>query len=336
MSKLIIQIPCYNEAHSLPQTLAELPRELPGFDSVEWLVIDDGSSDGTSQVARELGVDHVIRHTGNRGLAKSFRTGLDAALQMGADVIVNTDGDNQYPGYQIGRLVAPILAGEADLVIGDRQTRINPHFSWGKRQLQWLGSFAVRQLSNTDTPDTVSGFRAFSREAALRMNVVSSFSYTIETLIQAGNQRLKVMSIPITTNGKLRESRLFQSIPQFLARSSSTMLRVYSMYRPLKVFFYFSACLSLFGLIPILRFLYYYFVEGGAGHIQSLVLGGVLLLMGFITFLFGMVADLIAVNRSLLEEILKSTRNEKPLISNSAFRFEEDYLAEETYFSKTH
>ena len=253
-------------------------------------------------------MDHVIRHTRNQGLAAAFRTGLDAALKLGADVIVNTDGDNQYPGHQIAQLVTPILEGKADIVIGDRQPGTNPHFSNGKRWLQRLGSWLVRKLSGTKIPDAVSGFRAFSREAGLRLNVVSTFSYTIETVIQAGHQRLAVASLPITTNGKTRESRLFHSLPHFLAQSGATMLRVYAMYRPLKVFFSLSIVLAVIGIVPIARFLYFYFTIGGAGHIQSLVLGGVFLLMGFVAFLFGMLSDLISINRKLLEETLTKVR----------------------------
>ena len=307
-SKLIIQIPCYNEADTLPFTLRDLPRSLPGVDSVEWLVIDDGSNDGTAVVAKEHGVDHVIVHRRNRGLAAAFRTGLDASLRLGADIIVNTDADNQYRGDNIGALVAPIVAGQADIVIGDRQTWSLAGFSTGKKWLQAVGSLVVRRLSDTDVVDAVSGFRAFSRDAALQLNIVSSFSYTIETIIQAGKKRLAIQCLPIQTNGKTRESRLFASIPHFLAHSIGTMVRVYAMYQPLRVFFYVSLALFTVGFLPILRFLYLYFTGSGSGHIQSLVLGGVLVLMGSLSLMIGLIADLISRNRQLLELALEKIR----------------------------
>jgi len=306
--KLIVQIPCYNEEATLPQTLADIPREIPGVDEVEILIVDDGSTDGTVLVARELGVDHIVRHKRNRGLAATFRTGLDACLRLGADVIVNTDGDNQYAGRDIPKLIAPILRGEADMVVGDRQTWHVAHFSRGKRMLQAVGSYVVRKLSETDVPDTVSGFRAFSREAALQTNIVSPFSYTIETIIQAGKKRMAIASVPIGTNGKTRNSRLFKSIPQFIGKSVGTIVRMYAMYHPLRVFFYISMALMLLGAVPIVRFLYFYFAGNGSGHVQSLVLGGALLSMGFLALMVGLVADLISFNRQLLEFILEKTR----------------------------
>lgn len=306
--KLIIQIPCYNEAETLPQTLQELPREVEGIDVVEWLVIDDGSQDGTSRVARSHGVDHIIRHRRNRGLAAAFRTGMDACLRNDADIIVNTDADNQYRGSNIAALIAPIIRKEADIVIGDRQTWMVSQFSFGKKVLQSLGSLLVRKLSGTTVPDAVSGFRAFSREAALQQNIVSSFSYTIESIIQAGKKRLSVVSVPIETNGKTRDSRLFSSIPQFLAQSGCTMARVYAMYQPLRVFSYISMAFFGLGMVPILRFLYLYTLGQGNGHVQSLVLGGVLVLMGFLGVMIGIVADLISRNRQLLEISLEKIR----------------------------
>jgi glycosyltransferase involved in cell wall biosynthesis len=306
--KLIVQIPCYNEAETLALTLADIPRTIDGVDEVEILVVDDGSNDCTSALARSLGVDHVVRHKCNRGLASAFRTGLDACLRLNADIIVNTDGDNQYAGGDIPSLIRPILAGKADIVIGDRQTSTVAHFSPSKKLLQKVGSYIVRQLSDTNVPDAVSGFRAFSRDAALRTNIVSSFSYTIETLIQAGSKQIAVTSVPIRTNGKTRESRLFRSIPQFVTRSLATLIRMYAMYQPLRVFFYISAVLSVVGIVPILRFLYFYFTVGGAGHIQSLVLGGVSLMMGFLALLIGLLADLISFNRQLLEVTLEKVR----------------------------
>ena len=306
--KLIVQIPCFNEEHTLPQTLADIPREIEGVDEVEILIVDDGSSDRTVKIAHELGVDHVVLHKSNKGLARAFRSGLGAALAAGADIVVNTDGDNQYAGADIPKLIAPILEGRAEIVVGDRQTSKVPHFSPLKKALQALGSAVVRALSNTDVPDAVSGFRALSREAALNINIVSSFSYTIEMLIQAGRKGMAVASVPIATNAKTRESRLFKSIPGFISRSVSTMLRMYTMYQPMRAFFYIGLTLTGLGLLPILRFLYLYAVDGGAGHIQSLILGGVLVVIGLTTFLIGLLADLISFNRQLIELTLEKVR----------------------------
>jgi glycosyltransferase involved in cell wall biosynthesis len=306
--KLIVQIPCYNEEQTLPLTVAGIPREIEGVDQVELLIIDDGSSDRTIEVAGELGVNHIVINKKNMGLARSFRNGLDACLKAGADIIVNTDGDNQYVGEDIPKLVAPILSGQADIVIGDRETSKIPHFSKSKKALQWFGSSIVRKLAGIWVPDAVSGFRAFSRDAALRLNIVSPFSYTIEIVIQAGKKDIAVTSVPIRTNPKTRESRLFKTIPKFIQQSVSTMVRMYAMYQPLRVFFYIGTILSVIGLIPIIRFAFFYFTEGGAGHIQSLVLGGVFMLMGFIAYLVGMLADLISFNRQLLEMTLERVR----------------------------
>ncbi len=306
--KLIVQIPCYNEEATLPQTVADIPRQIEGIDKVEILVIDDGSTDRTVEVARALGVDHIIRNKVNMGLARTFRRGLEACLQLGADVIVNTDGDNQYAGADIPKLIRPIVEGWADMVIGDRQTSKIPHFSRTKKLLQWLGSGVVRKLAGVWVPDAVSGFRAFSRDAAIKLNIVSSFSYTIETVIQAGKRDIAITSIPVRTNPKTRESRLFTSIPKFIERQVSTIVRMYAMYQPMKVFFYIGTFLTIIGVIPILRFLYFYFTGSGGGHLQSLVLGGVLLMMGFIAYLAGLVADLIGFNRQLLEMTLEKVR----------------------------
>jgi len=306
--KLIVQIPCLNEEETLPGTVAEIPRDIPGVDKVEVLIVDDGSTDRTVKIAREAGVDHIIRHRNRKGLARAFRTGIDSCLRRGADIIVNTDGDNQYCGADIPKLIAPILEGKADIVVGDRQTHKIPHFSPFKKLLQKAGSAVVRRLSNTDVPDAVSGFRAISREAALHLNIVSPFSYTIEMLIQAGRKYMHVTSVPIRTNDKTRESRLFSSIPRFLERSLTTMVRMYSMYRPLKLFFAIGLLLSLAGAAPVVRFLYFYFAGDGGGHIQSLVLGGVLLIIGFMTFMIGLVADLISFNRQLVEITLEKVR----------------------------
>lgn len=306
--KLIVQIPCLNEEHTLPETVAAIPREIPGIDEVEILIVDDGSTDRTVEVARELGVDHVVANRRNLGLARTFRNGLDACLRLGADIIVNTDGDNQYHGGDIPKLIGPILAERADMVVGDRQTRQIDHFSANKKRLQFLGSWVVRNLSGTDLPDAVSGFRAFSRDAALRINVVSSFSYTIETVIQAGWKQLAVAHVPVRTNPKTRDSRLFKSIPKFIERSLSTMLRMYVMYQPLRVFMGIGAVLLLIGAIPIVRFLWFYATGDGSGHIQSLVLGGTFATIGFITFLIAILGDVINFNRQLIEMTLEKVR----------------------------
>ncbi len=306
--KLIVQIPCFNEEHTLPQTVADIPRQIPGLDAVELLIIDDGSTDRTVEVARQLGVDHIVRHKANRGLARTFRTGMDACLRLGADIIVNTDGDNQYCGQDIPALVRPIVEGRADLVLGDRQTDSIAHFSSMKKRLQRAGSFTVRQLSGTNVPDAVSGFRAFSRDAALQLNIVSSFSYTIETVIQAGKKHMAMASVPVRTNPKTRDSRLFKSVPKFIERSLTTMIRMYAMYQPLRFFVYMGSIFMLVGLVPVIRFLIAYFAEGGAGHIQSLILGGALIVIGVVTFLIGLVSDLINFNRQLIEMTLEKVR----------------------------
>lgn len=306
--KLIVQIPCLNEQHTLPGTVADIPRDIPGVDKVEVLIIDDGSTDRTVEVAREIGVDHIVRHRNTKGLAPTFRTGIDACLRRGADIIVNTDGDNQYCGADIPALIGPILRGEADIVVGDRQTQTVTHFSTFKKFLQKHGSAIVRRVSRTEIPDAVSGFRAISREAALHLNIVSPFSYTIEMLIQAGRKKMAVASVPVRTNAKTRDSRLFRSIPQFLERSLTTMVRMYSMYRPLKFFVAIGALITFGGILPVIRFLYLYAIGQGDGHIQSLVLGGALLVIGLMTFLIGLVADLIGFNRQLIEMTLEKVR----------------------------
>lgn len=306
--KVIIQIPCYNEVETLPLVLADIPRRIAGVDVIEVLVVDDGSTDDTGAVARRHGADHVVRHVRNQGLARAFRTGLDTALQLGADVIVNTDADHQYAGSAIPDLIRPILEGRADIVVGDRQTDRVLHFSAAKRLLQKVGSLAVRRVSSTRVPDAVSGFRALSRQAALRLNIVSSFSYTIEMLIQAGNERLEVISVPVAVNPQTRESRLFRSVPQFLLQSAVTTVRTYTMYKPLRVFTWLGTALMLAGMLPVARFLFYWLQGQGTGKIQSLLLGGVLLVLGFVSLLIGIVADLIAFNRSLLEILLEKVR----------------------------
>ncbi|MBM3135764.1 MAG: glycosyltransferase family 2 protein [Chloroflexi bacterium] len=302
--KLIVQIPCYNEAQTLPLVLRSIPQAIPGLTEVETLVIDDGSTDGTAEVATAAGATHVVRHVGNKGLAEAFRTGLDACLRLGADIIVNTDGDNQYPAAEIPRLIAPILAGEADMVIGDRQPATVAHFSPLKRLLQALGSWTVRLTSGTDVPDAPSGFRAYSREAALRLNVVSQYTYTVETVIQAGKKRLAIAYVPVTVNQPLRPSRLMRSTWTYLKHSAATIVRVYAMYEPLKVFFYIGLGILAVGLAGVGRFLYFYFTGGAAGHVQSLVLSAAFLIVGFQVILIGLLADLIAANRRLIEEVL--------------------------------
>lgn len=306
--KLIVQIPCYNEESTLPEVVAGIPREIEGFDAIEVLVIDDGSTDRTAEIAQQIGVDHLVRLTSNQGLARAFREGLDACLRLGADVIVNTDGDHQYPGGHIPTLTLPIIRGDADIVVGDRQTATVDEFSWTKKRLQSLGSGVVRLLSGTSVPDAVSGFRAISRRAALELNIVSGFSYTIEMLIQAGSKGLKVVSVPITTNPTTRPSRLAKSTAGFIARSVATMARVYSMYSPLRTFTFIGAAIGALGAAPILRFLYFWWIGQGDGHIQSLVLGGVLIVIGFISLMIGLVADLISFNRQLLEMTLERVR----------------------------
>lgn len=301
--KLIIQIPCYNEAVVLAGTIASLPRTLPGVDEIETLIVDDGSTDNTLQVAREAGVHHIIQQY-HQGLASAFTSGLEACLKFGADIIVNTDADNQYNPEDLQHLIEPILAGRAQLVVGDRGVATLRQFTPFKRLLQRLGSWVIGMISGLDTPDATSGFRALTRQAALRTLVLSEYSYTLETLIQAGAHRIPVVYVPIRTNLPTRPSRLMRSIPHFLTHSTSTILRAYTMYRPLRVFSILGVILILAGMAPGLRFLYFYIVEGTAGHIQSLILSAILLIVGFQVLLIGLVADLIGFNRKILEEVL--------------------------------
>jgi glycosyltransferase involved in cell wall biosynthesis len=298
--KLMVQIPCLNEEKTLPITLKSIPRKIEGVDKVEILIIDDGSTDRTLEVAKEAGVEHIVRLTKTKGLAKSFMAGIDASLKLGADIIVNTDADSQYRGEDIPKLIKPILEGKADVVIGNRDME---DFSFTKRSLQRIGSWVVRQVSKTNVPDTTSGFRAYNREAALRLNVISDFTYTLETIIQAGNKDITLDYISIQTNKSLRNSRLFSSTWEYLKRSFFTIIRIYTMYQPLKVFTWVGGILSFMGFLLILRFLYFYFtIPGPTGHTQSLVISAILIIIGFQILMIGLVADLISANRKLIED----------------------------------
>jgi glycosyltransferase involved in cell wall biosynthesis len=306
--KLIVQIPCLNEEASLPATLRDIPRTIPGLDVVEVLVIDDGSSDATAEVARAHGADHIIRFTRRKGLAFGFMAGLDACLRLGADVIVNTDADNQYPGHEIPKLVEPILQGRADMVVGDRVVGGIAHFSWTKRRLQEMGSWVVRKVSGTDLPDTTSGFRALTRDAALRINIISEFTYTLESVIQAGKKRLAVAHLPIDSR-PTRPSRLFTSTWDYVKRSAATILRIYAMYEPFKVFVILGSLLTTGGLLLGLRYAYFHWWLGQLqGHLQSAILSVLLLILGFQTLQWGVMADLIASNRKLIEDLLYRVR----------------------------
>jgi glycosyltransferase involved in cell wall biosynthesis len=307
--KLIIQIPCFDEEQTLPATLADLPREIPGVETVEWLVIDDGSTDRTIEVARAGGVDHVVRLTNNKGLAAAFQAGLDACLKLGADIIVNTDADNQYSGQDIPRLLEPILAGQADMVIGDRKTDQIEHFSPVKKRLQRWGSAVVRRASGTTVPDTTSGFRAYNREAALQMQVVSKFTYTLESIIQAGKMLVAVDHVPIRTNAKTRESRLFPSTGSYVRRNAASIFRIYALYEPLRVFLAAAAFFALIGAVIWARFLYFFFFADDPGqHIQSLILGSTLFIVAVQLAALGVVGDILAGSRVLQQRMLERVR----------------------------
>ncbi|RJP60317.1 MAG: glycosyltransferase [Candidatus Auribacter fodinae] len=301
--KLIIQIPCYNEEQTLPQVIADLPKSIQGIDSIELLVIDDGSMDNTSATASQLGVDHIIRFKTNQGLARVFKAGIDACVKLGADIIVNTDADNQYCAADIPKLVEPIVKKEADMVIGTRPIDTIKEFSWMKKKLQKLGSAVIRFISNTNVPDATSGFRAFSREAALRINIFSTYTYTLESIIQAGENRLKMAYVPVKVNIQTRQSRLLKSIPHYLANSITTIVRIAITYRPLKYFFWIGSVTLSGGLALAVRFLIFYFMGEGSGHIQSLILSSILFSLGFQLIMFGLLADVVASNRKLGEDI---------------------------------
>ncbi|WP_322081998.1 glycosyltransferase family 2 protein [Burkholderia sp. BCC1972] len=301
--KLIIQIPCFNEATTLPIALAALPRRVPGFDRVEWLIVDDGSTDSTIDVARAAGVDHIVRHPHNQGLARAFTTGLEACLQRGADVIVNTDADNQYNAADIPALIRPIYAGEADIVVGSRPIDEIDHFSPIKKSLQKIGSWVVRAVSRTDIPDATSGFRAYSRRAAQRLTVFSDYTYTLETIIQAGQRNMSIVSVPIRVNGFLRPSRLVKSIGSYVTRSVHTIFRIFVIYRPATFFGSLGAILFGAGVLTGLRFMYFWATGNGTGHVQSLILASILVGAGFQTLLIAIIADLLSTNRKLLEDV---------------------------------
>lgn len=305
--KLIIQIPCLNEEQTLPKTFADLPKQIPGIDVIEYLIIDDGSTDRTVDVAKSLGVHHIVSFAQNRGLAKAFEAGIQRCLAEGADIIVNTDGDNQYFGGDIAKLVQPILLRKADVVVGNRQTDSIEHFSGTKKLLQRIGTYVTNSLAKTNIDDAVSGFRAFSREAAINLNILTTFSYTTESLIQLGHKRFAIASVPIRTNEKLRVSRLFKSVPHFLVNQISTIVRVYSHYQALKIFSILGVVVTLPGLLGIGRFLFYYFTASGSGKIQSLIISVMLVLIGVVIVMVGILADMISNNRKLIEKLIANS-----------------------------
>ena len=301
--KLIIQIPCYNEAETLEIALNDLPKQIDGVDKIEYLIINDGSKDNTVEVAKNWGINYVVNFKRNKGLAKGFMAGLDACLRNGADIIVNTDADNQYNGADIEKLVRPIIQGKTDIVIGERPIAQTEHFSPLKKMLQKFGSWVVRVASNSDIPDAPSGFRAYSREAAMAMNVTNEYTYTLETIVQAGRSKIAMTSVPIRTNGELRPSRLFNSMFGYVKRSMVTIVRAYIVYKPMKFFATLGTVIFLVGTGIGVRFLVYYFMGSGAGHIQSLILSSTLMMLGFMTIVLGLLGDLIAVNRKLIEDV---------------------------------
>jgi len=308
--KLIIQIPCYNEEQSLPYTVADLPKQIEGIDIIEYLIIDDGSDDRTAEVARELGIQHIVSFKQNKGLACGFMAGIDACLHLGADIIVNTDADNQYNGGDIVKLIQPIIDNKADIVIGERPIDQTEHFSWMKKRCQHLGSLIVRIASQTDIPDAPSGFRAYSREAALHLNVINEYTYTLETIIQAGRNKTAITSVPIRTNPEIRKSRLFSSMWAYMKRSSLVIIRSFMMYKPLRFFGTLGIISIAIGLILGIRFLVYYFNGAGGGHVQSLILVAILILLGIQSIIAGLQADIIAANRKILEDVQYRVRKD--------------------------
>ncbi len=307
--KLIIQIPCYNEALTLPETIRHLPKNIDGIDQIEYLVIDDGSQDNTAEVAKEYGANHVIRLKKNQGLAGAFKAGLDACIRLGADIIVNTDADNQYVSADIPKLIEPIIKGNAELVIGDRGVATEESFTPLKRKLQTFGSYVVSKAAGLEIPDATSGFRAMTRETALKTNVLSNYSYTLETLIQAGNRNISVTSVPVRTNPPRRPSRLMHGIWDYLIKSTITIIRAYAMYRAIRVFFSIGLILLIAGGALAVRYLVFFLQGQGDGHVQSVIVSAVLIIVGFQTMLNGLLADLIASNRKMLEEIMKNSKN---------------------------
>jgi glycosyltransferase involved in cell wall biosynthesis len=307
--KVIVQIPCLNEEQTLPLVMASMPKKIPGVDVLEYLIIDDGSTDRTVEVAQELGVHHIVRHSRNMGLARSFRDGTSRALELGADIVVNTDGDNQYPQDKIPDLIQPILDGRAEIVIADRQTKKIAHFSPAKKLLQRFGSWVVNKAAGTNVPDAASGFRAYSKAALLRLNIITQFSYCMETTIQAGNMRIPIVSIPVTTNPKTRESRLFKSTGEHVFKSMSAIIRAYIMYRPFVVVGTIGSVLGIIGLIPFVRYFIFYVTDSRPGsHLQSLIFGSVFLIGAFMCLVLAVVADLIRTNRILHEEALEQIK----------------------------
>lgn len=306
--KLFIQVPCLNEETTLPLVLESIPKKIAGIDEINILIIDDGSTDKTIEVAKKYGVKHFVRHRGNQGLARSFRDGVDYALEHGADIVVNTDGDNQYPQNRIADLVEPIVAGRADIVIADRQTAKIAHFSPLKKLLQRFGSFIVNKAAGTNLPDAASGFRAYSKASLLRLNIVTTFSYCMETIIQAGNKRMAIESVAVTTNPKTRESRLFKSMWQHVGQSMMAIIRAYIMYRPYVIFVSLGVALLIIGLIPFVRYLILLAIEPGGQHIQSLLFGTIMLVGAVISFALAVISDLIRTSRILTEELLEQQR----------------------------
>ncbi|MDD4110575.1 MAG: glycosyltransferase family 2 protein [Clostridia bacterium] len=303
--KLIIQIPCYNEEKTLPLVFKDLPKYIKGIDIIETQIIDDGSTDDTVKIAKSLGVDHVVKYVGNKGLARAFKTGVENALKHGADILVNTDGDNQYDSADIAKLVQPILDGKADIVIGDRQTGKIKHFSFIKRFFQWLGTRVTGFFAGQRMNDAVSGFRAYTREALIEINVVSEFSYVLDTTVQAIKKRLKIVHVPIRTNLPTRKSRLFKSIWEHMRRSAADLIRIYSLYEPFKVFLSLAVIFILLGTYPVARYLYFFFIGQGGGHVQSLIFGSILYIVGFQFLGLGILGEHMRINRKLIEDILK-------------------------------